>query len=82
MIDRRFLTRADQILIVDDFLASGSTLRALCGLVAESGATLVGIGCVVEKPQEGGRTLLREFSAPVITLAKVEFEDQRITVYE
>ena len=82
MIDRRFLTEADQILIVDDFLATGSTLLALCQLVAESGATLAGIGCVVEKPQEEGRAVLREFSAPVITLAKVKFENEGLTVYE
>jgi xanthine phosphoribosyltransferase len=82
MIDRRFLNETDRILIVDDFLATGSTLLALCQLVAESGATLAGIGCVVEKPQEEGRAVLREFSAPVITLAKVEFEDQGLTVYE
>jgi xanthine phosphoribosyltransferase len=82
MIDRRFLTEADRILIVDDFLATGSTLLALCQLVAESGATLAGIGCVVEKPQEEGRSLLREFNVPIITLAKVEFEGQCLTVYE
>ena len=82
MIDRRFLTEADQILIVDDFLATGSTILALCQLVAESGATLAGIGCVVEKPQEEGRAVLRDFSAPVITLAKVEFKNEGLTVYE
>ena len=82
MIDRRFLNETERVLIVDDFLATGSTLLALCQLVAESGATLAGIGCVVEKPQEEGRAVLREFSAPVITLAKVEFEDQGLTVYE
>jgi len=67
---------------IDDFLATGSTLLALCQLVAESGATLAGIGCVVEKPQEEGRAVLREFSAPVITLAKVKFENEGLTVYE
>jgi xanthine phosphoribosyltransferase len=82
MIDRQFMTDADRILIVDDFLATGSTLLALCQLVAESGATLLGIGCVVEKPQEEGRVVLREFGIPVITLAKVEFEGQGLKVYE
>ena len=82
MVDRRFLTEIDRVLIVDDFLATGSTLLALCQLVAESGATLVGIGCVVEKPQEEGRAVLREFDAPIITLAKVEFDDHGLSVYE
>ena len=48
MIDRRFLGVEDHVLIVDDFLATGSTLNALASLVSESGASLVGIGCVIE----------------------------------
>ena len=82
MVDRRFLSELERVLIIDDFLATGSTLFALCQLVIESGAELAGIGCVVEKPQEGGRKTLADIDVPILTLAKVEFVDNGLTVYE
>ena len=42
----------------------------------------VAAGCQVNRVFGCGAGGLREFSAPVITLAKVEFEDQGLTVYE
>ena len=60
MIDRRFLGVGDHVLIVDDFLATGSTLNALASLVIESGAILVGVGCVIEKPTSIQEELLTE----------------------
>ena len=80
MVDRRFLGSQDQVLIVDDFLATGATLSALAKLVSESGARLCGIGCVIEKPAEGGRDALGSMDAPVITLAKILFEDGGLRV--
>ena len=50
MVDRRFLGPDDWVLIIDDFLATGSTLSALVRLVRESQANLAGIGCVIENP--------------------------------
>jgi len=80
MVDRRFLGSQDRVLIVDDFLATGATLSALAKLVSESGARLCGIGCVIEKPAEGGRDALGSTDAPVITLAKILFEDGGLRV--
>ena len=80
MVDRRFLGVQDQVLIVDDFLATGATLSALSRLVAESGADLCGIGCVIEKPAEQGRRVLGDLDIPVITLAKILFEDDDLQV--
>jgi len=80
MVDRRFLGSQDQVLIVDDFLATGATLSALAKLVSESGARLCGIGCVIEKPAEGGRDALGSVDVPVITLAKILFEDGGLRV--
>ncbi len=80
MVDRRFLGSQDHVLIVDDFLATGATLSALAKLVSESGARLCGIGCVIEKPTEGGRDALGSMDTPVITLAKILFEDGGLRV--
>ena len=55
MISPEFLGPRDHVLVVDDFLARGETIRALVDLVKTSGASLIAIGAVVEKRFEGGR---------------------------
>ena len=57
------------MLVVDDFLARGATILALVRLVQQAGATLVGVGAVVEKRFEGGREALADLGVPVETLA-------------
>ena len=81
MVDRRFLGMDDSVLIIDDFLATGSTLGALVRLVRESQANLAGIGCVIEKPIEGGRKMLSDVDAPILNLATIEFLDDSMKVY-
>ena len=67
-----FLGKGERVLIIDDFLASGQTIAALARIVEQSGATLVGIGCVVEKTFEGGRGLLAGLGTPIESLAIIE----------
>jgi len=70
MVSPEFLHAEDRVLIVDDFLASGRTLHALARLVVQSGASLVGMACVVEKTFEGGRAFVEEdFQVPIECLA-------------
>ena len=80
MVDRRFLRAQDRVLIIDDFLATGATLTALSRLVGESGAELCGIGCIIEKPEEGGRHVLADLDAPILTLAKIRFDEHGLQV--
>ena len=80
IVDRRFLEMQDRVLIIDDFLATGATLTALAKLVGESGAELCGIGCVIEKPEEGGRDVLVDIDVPIITLAKIRFGEDGLQV--
>ncbi len=62
----------NRVLIVDDFLASGATIMALVKLVQEAGATVVGIGAVIEKSFEGGRSKLEAIGCPVCSLVVIE----------
>lgn len=80
MISRKFLGSNDRVLIIDDFLATGSTISALAGIVSVSGATLCGIGAVIEKPHEGGRKILDQFGVPVVSLASIEFDGDQLRV--
>ena len=72
MVSPEFLSSDDHILIVDDFLATGRTIHALARIVQQAGATLVGVGCVVEKTFEGGREFLADLNTQVETLAIIE----------
>ncbi len=80
MISRNYLSSRDHVLVIDDFLATGSTIRALCELLRAGGASLAGIGCVIEKPAEGGRDRLAELEVPVEALATVAFRDGAVVV--
>ena len=56
-----FVAPTDKFLIVDDFIAEGEAIRALIDIVNQGGATVAGIGIVVEKGfQKVGRELRAE----------------------
>lgn len=71
MVSPEYLLTTDRVLIVDDFLASGKTIDALARLVQNAGATLVGIGAVIEKTFEGGRQNLAHWGVPIESLAVI-----------
>lgn len=47
-----------RVLIVDDLLATGGTMRACCDLVADQGATIVGVTVLIELRFLNGRAKL------------------------
>ncbi len=71
MVSPEFLGSVDKVLIIDDFLASGQTIMGLVQLVREAGAEVIGVGAVVEKVFEGGRTLLEAEGLSVKSLAAI-----------
>lgn len=72
IVSPEYLQSEDRVLLIDDFLATGQTIDALASLVAECGATLAGIGCIVEKTFEGGRQRLAHLQVPIVSLAIIE----------
>ena len=77
---KAYLKPTDHVLIIDDFLATGSTLQGLEDIVSQSGATLAGVGCVVEKPVEHGRLRLAHLECPIVSFAKVHFAAGEVIV--
>ncbi|GGK30567.1 xanthine phosphoribosyltransferase [Deinococcus malanensis] len=75
-ISHEFLGSQDRVVVIDDFLASGGTLLALADMIRESGAQLLGLGCVVEKAFEHGRANLASLGVPVRTLANIVRMDE------
>ncbi len=71
IVSPEYLGPDERVLIIDDFLASGQTIMGLVRLAQASGATLVGIGALIEKRFEGGRQLLASLNIPIEALAVI-----------
>ena len=56
----------DKVVIIDDLLATGGTLKATCNIVKKLGGEVVGISCLIELLDLKGRELLEGY--PVYTL--------------
>lgn len=71
IVSPEYLADGERILIIDDFLASGATIWGLVRLAQAAGATIVGIGTLIEKVFEGGRDLLKPLAVPIEALAVI-----------
>ncbi len=71
LVSAEFMPAGERVLVIDDFLASGKTIKSLVRIVAEARCTLMGIACVVEKSFEDGRELLSKYGVPIETLVKI-----------
>ncbi|HLA25000.1 MAG TPA: xanthine phosphoribosyltransferase [bacterium] len=83
IISPEYVRADERVLIVDDFLATGQTILGLARLTSAAGATLVGVGTVIEKLFEGGRRALETLAVPVASLAVVtDMSDGKIILAE
>jgi xanthine phosphoribosyltransferase len=71
-ISPRHLTSSDRVLIIDDFLANGKASQALISIIKQAGATVAGLGIVIEKSFQGGRAELDSQGYRVESLARVK----------
>ena len=71
IVSPEFLGRGEKVLIIDDFLASGATILGLIRLTEAAGASLVGVGALIEKTFEGGRDALGFFNVQIEALASI-----------
>ncbi len=71
IVSPEYLARGEKVLIIDDFLASGSTILGLVRLTEAAGAEIVGIGTLIEKIFEGGRAALEPLGVPIESLVTI-----------
>ncbi len=71
MASPEYLSAGERVLIVDDFLATGQTILGLARLAQAAGATVVGVGALIEKTFEGGREALQPLGVPIESLVVV-----------
>lgn len=70
-LSKKYIDKDDKILIIDDFLANGEAALGAARVVEMAGATVAGIGIVIEKSFQPGREMLNEKGYDVYSLARV-----------
>lgn len=58
VISKEYLTTDDHVLFIDDFLAYGNAGKGIIDLCRQAGATIEGMGFIIEKEFQHGRELL------------------------
>jgi xanthine phosphoribosyltransferase len=82
-ISKEYLSEEDHVLIIDDFLANGQAALGLLELVQQAGASVAGIGIVIEKSFQEGRSKLEAAGVRVESLARIaELADGEVTFLE
>ena len=72
IVSKKFLSEDDHVLIIDDFLANGCALQGLIQISHSAGATVEGLGIVIEKGFQPGGQELRKKGYKVRSLAIVD----------
>jgi len=75
IISRDYLTADDHVLFIDDFLANGNAAKGIIDLCQQAGATLEGMGFIIEKAFQDGGKFLRDSGIRVESLAIIESLD-------
>lgn len=72
LVSKKFLNAGENVLIIDDFLANGCALQGLVSIVTSAGASVSGIGIVIEKGFQPGGQIIRNLGYHLESLAIVD----------
>ncbi|MCI1983934.1 MAG: xanthine phosphoribosyltransferase [Bifidobacteriaceae bacterium] len=75
IVGKRFLTKGEHVLLIDDFLANGKALQGLIEICEQAGVVVEGIGIAIEKGFQGGGDKLRKAGYDLQSLAIVQSMD-------
>lgn len=81
MVASRFISKGENILIIDDFLANGCAAMGLCKIINTAGANVAGVGIVIEKGFQKGGRLMRENGIRVESLAIIDGMDSKTQTF-
>jgi xanthine phosphoribosyltransferase len=76
LVSKSVLGSEDRVLLIDDIIANGDAARGLIRVIERSGATLVGLGIVIEKSFQAGARTIRESGIRVESLVRIQSLDQ------
>lgn len=74
-ISNNYLREDDHVLFIDDFLANGNASRGVIDLCRQAGATIEGMGFLIEKAFQMGGEMLRQEGIRYESLAVIESLD-------
>ena len=77
-LSKKYIDKDDKILLIDDFLANGEAAQGGIRLIEEAGATVSGIGIVIEKSFQPGRKKLDDRGFDVYSLARISRLDKGV----
>ena len=69
IVEKKFLSPGENVLLIDDFLANGCALQGLISIVQEAGARVAGIGIAIEKGFQPGGQIIRNMGYKLESLA-------------
>lgn len=72
IVSKKFLSKDDHVLLIDDFLANGCALQGLISIVTQAGGTVEGIGIAIEKGFQVGGQIIRNLGYQLESLAIIE----------
>lgn len=75
MVSEKFISKDENILVIDDFLANGKAALGLMDIIQKAGAKVSGVGIVIEKGFQSGGAQLREMGINLKSLAIVDEMD-------
>ncbi len=75
IVSKKFLNENDRVLIIDDFLANGCALQGLIAICKAAGASVEGIGIVIEKGFQIGGQVIRNLGVHLESLAIIDAMD-------
>ena len=90
-VSPNYIEPGDRVLIIDDFLANGQAALGLMEICKKAGASVQGIGIVIEKAFQDGGAQLRKQGVRVESLARIQalqqgsitfVEESLVTAYE
>ena len=78
-LSKEYISPDDRVLIIDDFLANGEASKGAINLVEQAGASVNGVGIVIEKSFQPGRKYLEDRGYEVYSLARIKsLKDNKI----
>ena len=80
-LSKKYISKEDNVLIIDDFLAYGEAAFGAIRLVEEAGAKVAGIGIVIEKSFQPGRNQLEKMGYDICSLARVKKLDKGLVEF-
>ena len=72
VVSKKYLSRDDTVLIIDDIMANGCAMQGLISIVEDAEAKIAGCGVVIEKSFQEGADRIRNLGYRLESLAAIE----------